>query len=410
MKRTLRIAALILVATQLVTTVCGQGISDRTFKYLTRINKMIEDEAYQEAYDTCLKIREYSMSDYDRSVIMNTEGNVLLSLERYQDAANVFIEVIEADELSDELIQNLKLNVGQIMISVENYEDGVKYLEWWLEAESEPSPEVLITIGSAWTQMGNYDKGLVYVERAIRDSDKKPEKSWLDLWLAIYFQKEDYDSCIEVLKEALVYYPDEKKYWSQLSGMHLQKEDDAGALASMRLAYVEGHLTKEKDLLQLVKLFYFLDIPYNGAEILRDNLNKGLISENEENYKLLAEGWLRSKEYDQALEAYKKADRYARTGEYDLYRAQIYMDSEDWVEASSALESAIQKGLPDEGMGLMMLVLVYYEQNLFDDALRSVKKAKDFPKYTKRAEEWEAYLEEEKIAYEYRTGGDENQS
>ena len=409
MIRKIRTVFFILLAAHLATAVWGDSISERTFKYVTRVQKMIEDEAYEEALDACLKIGEYGMPDYDRSAILSLQGNILISLERYREAADAYIEIVKLDAFEDERIQNLKLSIGQILVSIEEYQEGIKYLESWLEKEKNPSPESLITLGSAWTQIGEYDKGLAYVERAIKAAEK-PEKSWLDLWLAIYFQKKDYPSCIKVLQEALVYYPDEKKYWSQLSGMYLQNEDDEGALAAMRLAYMQGHLTEEKDLLQLVKLFYFLEIPYNGAKILEESMNKGLVKENETTCKLLAEGWLRSKENDKALEAYQKASRYAHTGEYDLYQAQIYLDTEDWPKASEALERALQRGgLPNEGTGIMMLVLSYFEQNRFDDALDAVRRAKEIPSVAKRAEEWESYLEEEKVAYQYRTAeGDQS--
>ena len=59
---------------------------------------------------------------------------------------------------------------------------------------------------------------------------------------------------------------------------------------------------KEETLENLSRLSFYLEIPYQAAELMQKNMDSGLVEKNEENLRLLLGAWTSAREFDQAIE------------------------------------------------------------------------------------------------------------
>lgn len=387
-----------LLSTILPALLNAQAISERTFKYIERVQKMMEAEEHQEALTYLNKVQEFKMTDYDTAVIAQAKGEVLATVEKYLEAAQSFEQALLLDVLGERSNQQLRLSTGQLYISEEQDHKGIAYLEQWIENEDEPRAEVLITMATAYSRLKDYPNALHYVERAIRSSEE-PRLPWYDLWIALNFNKGDIDACIVILQEVISQFPTEKKYWKYLSSMYLSKEQPSKSLAVLNLAYERGFVTQSKEILHLAKLYLFEGIPVKAADLLSKALEKGQIERTEKNFRLLAEAWYKSQEIDEAKGAFKSAGEMSDDGEHDLYRAQMHLDSEEYTQAIQALESAIEKGVKQQPNAIMMLAMANFQLKQFDKALEALEKAAAYPKIAEQSEQWRSFIIEEKQRY-----------
>ncbi len=395
--RTLRktVILLILASCSLPALLKAQAISERTFKYIERVQKMMEAEQYQDALTYLKKVQEFKMTDYDTAVIAQATGEVQATLERYLEAAQSFEQALLLDVLGERNNQQLRLSAGQLYIGQEQDEKGIAYLEQWLENEDEPRAEVLITMATAYSRLKDFPSALVYVEKAIRSTDE-PRLQWYDLWVALNFNSGKIDACIVVLEEVISKFPSEKKYWIYLANMYLSKDEQSKSLAVLKLAYDRGFVTEPREILRLARLYLFEGVPVKAGELLSQALDNGQVERNEKNFRLLAEAWYKSQEIDEAKGAFKNAGELAETGEHDLYRAQMHLDSEEFEAAVEALEKAIEKGVKQQAQAIMMLAMAQFQLRHYDQALAVLDKAAEFPKIAEQSKQWKGFIIEER--------------
>ncbi|MBK1875433.1 tetratricopeptide repeat protein [Pelagicoccus mobilis] len=387
-----------LASTLLPAILNAQAISERTYKYIERVQKMMEAEQHDEALTYLNRVQEFKMTDYDTAVIAQAKGEVLATVEMYLEAAQSFEQALLLEILGERSNQQLRLSTGQLYISEEHDEKGIGYLEQWIENEDEPRAEVLITMATAYSRLQDYPSALHYVERAIR-STEEPRLAWYDLWIALNFNSGRIDACIPILEEVISLFPSEKKYWNYLANMYLSKEQQGKSLAVLRLAYEQGYVSESRDILRLAKLYLYEGIPVKAADLLARALEKKQIEPTEKNYRLLAEAWYKSQEIDEAKGAFKSAGEKSETGEHDLYRAQMHLDSEEYEQAIEALEAAIKRGVKQQENAIMMLAMANFQIKRFDDALTALEKAKDHPKIAEQSKQWRVFIIEEKQRY-----------
>ncbi len=390
---------LILAACSLPALLNAQAISERTFKYIERVQKMMEAEEYQDALVYLTKVQTFKMTDYDTAVIAQAKGEVEATVEKYLEAAQSFEQALILDVLGERSNQQLRLSAGQLYIGQEQDEKGIEYLEQWIENEDEPRAEVLITMATAYSRLKNFPSALVYVERAIRSTDE-PRLPWYDLWVALNYNSGNIDASILVLEEVISKFPDEKKYWLYLANMYLSKDQQSKSLAVLILAYDRGFVTEPREIVRLAKLYLYEGVPVKAGDLLTKALDQGVIERNEKNFRLLAEAWYKSQEIDFAKGAFKIAGEFAETGEHDLYRAQMHLDSEEFAQAVDALEKAIEKGIKQQANAVMMLAMAHFQLRSYDEALAVLDKAAEYPKVADQSQQWKGFIIEERQRHE----------
>jgi tetratricopeptide (TPR) repeat protein len=154
-------------------------------------------------------------------------------------------------------------------------------------------------------------------------------------------------------------------------------EQEKKSLAVMQLAYAQDYLVSNSDLRALAQLYLYHSLPYRAGLVLEKASKDERIEEDAIFWEMLANSWLLAREFDRALtplqtgaEISEKGSLYARLG-------QLYLEREQWSDASDVLERAIAKGgLHDEHTTHLLMAISLYHQKKFQNAIKHLKIAR----------------------------------
>ena len=208
------------------------------------------------------------------------------------------------------------------------------------------------------------------------------------LLLALYMEKKEYKRAIPLLERLVTLYP-KKAYWMQISAVYNELGREVDALASQQLAYVQGLLTEDKELRRLAQLYLYHDLPYRAGVVLEGAIDEEIVEGNADAYELLGNSWLSAKEYDRALPPLQRAAELSETGDLYARIGRVYIQQENWSEATGVLEQAVEKGnLDDEGNTQLLLGVSLYNEGKLRSARSQFRKALDFENSQQYAEQW----------------------
>jgi tetratricopeptide (TPR) repeat protein len=188
-------------------------------------------------------------------------------------------------------------------------------------------------------------------------------------------------------------FPD-REYWQQLAGIYLALKRDERALTTFELAYRQGRLSREQDLLQLTQLYLGRGIPYKAARLLETEMERGRIGTGVRNLELLAGAWAAARERVRATAVYQRAMRAGGDAVIGLYLADLYIQDERWQEAAEVLEATLKRdGLSEPGDAWLLLGVAHYEEGSLDLARHAFDEAARFEPARTAAQDWLQHLQ-----------------
>ena len=370
-------------------------ISPWLYKKLKKTELLVANKSYQQA-EQKLKamLGDVKQKSYEHATVLRSLSSVYALKGQYKKAAETLSKSLALGVFPNDQEQQAILNLGQLYMATEQYSKAVKTLEPWLVKNSNPDVQINVLLANAYAQLKQFRKALPHIKRAIARS-KKPQESWYQLNLAIYFELENYSAAAGVLKSLVRLYPDKKAYWHQLSSVYQQLKQYKKAVSIKHLAYQKGFISSEKDVLELVNLFLYVGSPYKAAKVLTEGIKYKKIKSNSKNWETLAYAWRMAKEFDSAVKALETASKLNDKGSLYQQLGQIYVEQEKWSQAITSLNKAIGKGgLKNTGSTYLLLGMSYYEMKQLKLAKKSFIKAAQFSKNKKAARQWLEYIKE----------------
>jgi len=351
-------------------------VSEQLHKKLSAAHEALEADQYPEAAKILLDLerRASRMKPYERALIYQMLGMAEAGQEKYKEALVYFEKCLADEALPYGAIVSTRYTIAQLYMATEEYKKAVDTLEKWFEDVEEPNANAYYLLAAAYYQLDEIDKAIVPAETAIRIA-KKPKPPWLQLLVGLYYETKQYPKAVKPL-EALIMLDPKKSYWTQLSSLYAQLEEEDKSLAVMQLAYAQDFLTKDSDLRALAQLYLYHSLPYQAGKVLEKAGKDGFVKQDATYWEMLANSWLLARELDRAIEPLHtgaelsdKGDLYARLG-------QLYLEREQWVDAAKALRSAIEKGnLHDEPTTHLLLAISLYHQKQYQNSIRHLRVA-----------------------------------
>jgi len=374
-------------------------LSERTYKRLTTVHQLIGEKKYNEAMAILGPLNEGASPDsYEKAIILQTYGFIYAAQNNYDQALRYLEQALKLDVLPEEATSRLVYNVAQLHIALKNYRKGLNLLLEWFKTAEKPTPEAHALAAIAYAELKEYRPAIPHVRKAVELSSN-PQESWFQLWLSMHYELKEYPQAAEVLEMMVRRFPHRDKYWKQLSSIYLEIKQDDKALATMELAYTQGYVKEEKEILQLVNLYLFRKLPFEAGQVLEKALADGIVSGTQKNWELLGNAWMDAQENDRAIPALERAGGESKDGEIDLRVAYLYIEKENWNKAAEALARAVKKGgLKNTGMAYVMLGMSAYETKQYDKALNYFGQAKQFEKTRQTAGEWINHVQAEMSA------------
>lgn len=388
MKRLL-ITALAALACLVSLGASAQTLSEITYKRLTKIHELIGEENYVESLNRLDKlVPSVKRNAYEYAMVLQTYGFVWAQKGDYGKAAGYFQQAIDLGALPDAQVENMKYNLGQFHVAVEEYREGIQVLtDYMRTAKSPVPPQARVLLATAYAQTNQFRNALPPLTQAIKESSD-PQESWFQLKLAMHYELKDYPNSARTLLEMVGRFPLNKEYWKQLSGIFIQLRKDADAVAILALAERKGLLEEGKELLNLTNLFLYTDIPYKAGKILDQGLRQAKIEKTADNYELLANAWLGAKEADRAIEALEQASKRTRDGEVVLRLAYLYVEKEAWQKVIPTLEKARALGVKKPGDTALLQGIAATELGSHEEAIKAFGVAMKYEDTRKQAAAW----------------------
>jgi len=381
---------------------------------------------------TDLRNQKDSLKSYDRSVMWNAWGYVYFSQEKYIKAIEAYNYLLNEPEGTIPLRVSALLTLGQLYLSQEDYNKGIKYILQWMDEVETVTAQAWQLLGRAYYSVGDFNKAISSLENAIALAEEegyKPKESWYVILAASIGElkneigeKESYLRQLEIYEILVNLYP-KKLYFIQLGGIYNELGRERDYMITLKAAYQKDMLNRETEYLALAQLLLLNQNPYWAAEVLVSGQNKivtynetkkdevtgeeikiektgPVIKETEKNLKLLADSWRMAQEIDKAIPVLEKAAKMSKDGKSYVLLGNLYLSEDKIEQAIDSIKKGLKKG-KIEKISQVHLTLgqAYFELQKFDDAKKEFRvAARDKDKKVKTtANNWLKYTENEEI-------------
>jgi len=420
----------------------ARALSTSTAKKMAKVYEALEkvDEKGEPNPDmetvieilTDLRNQKDSLKSYDRSVMWNAWGYVYFSEEKYIKAIEAYNYLLNEPEGTIPLRVSALLTLGQLYLSQEDYNKGIKYILQWMDEVETVTAQAWQLLGRAYYSVGDYNKAISSLENAIALAEEegyKPKESWYVILAASIGElkneigeKESYLRQLEIYEILVNLYP-KKLYFIQLGGIYNELGRERDYMITLKAAYQKDMLNRETEYLALAQLLLLNQNPYWAAEVLVSGQNKivtynetkkdevtgeeikiektgPVIKETEKNLKLLADSWRMAQEIDKAIPVLEKAAKMSNDGKSYVLLGNLYLSEDKIEQAVDSIKKGLKKGKIDKISQVhLTLGQAYFELQKFDDAKKEFRiAARDKDKKVKTtANNWLKYTENEEI-------------
>lgn len=332
-------------------------------------------------------LKSKRLNKYEQALVYQMQGYLYAGDNQLEKAANSIEKALSIDALDTNVSNTLKYNLAQLWLSLERYKNASGLLEQWIVKQETPSADAYTLLATAYYFQQNLLQAEKQIIKAIALSET-PRKTQLELALVIYIEQEKYFPAIDLLEKHLPQFPDDARLWKQLANLYRNTRQDKKAASTLYLAY-EAKLLDEQDIVNLARLYFFLDAPYKGADLLSDALKKSLVENSADNLELLGQCWLAAREHTRAARAFGEAATLSNNADLYIKQAEIHLEQEQWQAAIDALEHTIN--LNDEKSrprAWLLKGIALYERRDYENSLEALGQALKSKKIKQQAGEW----------------------
>ncbi len=376
------------------------AMSQKVYEKLTEIQELVEEKNYANAQRMIDEMGKgkTKLSDYERAQIFNLEGYSYYLQERYAEAIKSYEKVLAQPDLPEALVLSTLKTMAQLQFTQEDYQGALVTIDRLMQAVTEPSADIFMLKGQALFQLERYDDALGPIKTAIdmyRDQGRPPKENWLLLLRVIYFERNDYDNMLKVVKELLVYYPKDT-YILTLAGIYSEQGDTKKQLALTEVLYEKGMLNSASNVTNLANLYLMHGLPYKAAVLLQTEMDKKVVEANERNLRLLSQSWYQAREDQKAIPPLKLAAGMSEDGELYIRLGQSHINLEQWKDAASAIQKGLKiGGLKRSDQANIMLGMALFNQKRLTQARRAFERANRDKRSARTASQWIQYVDSE---------------
>lgn len=292
-------------------------LSDRTFRTVNKVQELIATEKYSEALSKLSSALESTEKrKYDRAVLLQQMGFLYSLQDNYSKAAKYFADALSLDALPVPVAQQVRYSLAQLYLAEGQFKKSVSTMNEWFKiaetTEEKPQAHAYITLASAYIQLEDYKNAIPPTKKAIAMS-KDPSESWYQLLMSAHYELKQFKSVASVLKTLTTKYPKNKRYWTQLSGIYMELNQERNALSTLEMAHKMGLLEEEKEYLRLANFQAYQGVPYRAAKTLQAAFEEGHVERNAENLEKQGSFWQQAQELGHAIDTYQQAYNLAPT-------------------------------------------------------------------------------------------------
>ncbi len=369
-------------------------VSKSINKRLERAYHYMANNGYPDAIKLLKKTVESAGSNkFAKAKVTQTLAYAYAQSEKHDLARKAFESALKLDALPLQPTLQSMFALAQLKSLNNEKKAALKLMTDYMALTQKLSPEAFVFAATLYHEMGNKNKALEFVEKAI-NSSAKPKENWLTFAVSLHYEKQNYKKAEKYLKFLAAIAPTKKIYWSQLAGALINQNKETQATTIMSLAYHMGLLDKESEILNISSLYLSTDMPFEASKLLEKALKDKKVKESKKSLEMLATSLASARETKKAMKPLKRAAELADDGKLFAYYASLLLDQEKWQSALSAFQNAIKKGgVKDEGNLLVGQGIALLQLDKKEEAQSMFLKALTHDKVKKQASQWLTFLE-----------------
>ena len=389
------------------TSVKVPAMRNRVYTQLARAQKLADEGNGLEGFDVLDEVQDRidSLNSYERAMLWNFYGFMYYGNDDIASAIDSFEKVVSEKEIPNSLRLSTLYSLAQLSMQLQNFDQSLTFLGLWKESNpKEMTNTQQVLFAQVHYQNKQYKQSLSYVSKAIEQSEiakEVPKENWLVLQRASYFELKQPIDVTRVI-ESLVRYYNKPKYWLQLSAMYGEIGEEDKQLAVMESAWQAGYVTKSTDIITLVQLYRYHNVPIKAANLLAEAIDNGKVVAQEKYLDMLAQAYIAAKDDEKSIPVLIKAAEIGETGKFDAHLAQAYLNLEKWQLAINSADKALERGKLDsestEGNMYLVKGMAAFNLQNFEQSLVAFSQAKKVKSSAKTAKQWFHYVQKEQGA------------
>lgn len=352
-----------------------------------------------------------ALNSYEKAMVLRALAVVEFDSGNTKAAIGNVKQLLAQPNIPLGLEQSMRYFLAQMYYSQESYKDTIKNIGIWQRLVDAPSIQSYIMLAHSHLQLKQYDASLRNIDRAFalaRQKGKPAKESWYQIRLYVYSEQENPRKQLGVLKQLVNKWP-KKSYWMNMASVYGQLDRYKDQMHVLELAYGQGMLERESELVALAQMLNSNKMPYKAAKVMEKGLKEQKVTSSAKNLERLGEYWRLAQETQKALPVLAKAAKASSDGKAALRLGYLYFAQDKYQQAASAARSALNKGglkKPYEASLLLAQSLFYLERydqskQAFNRVLAQAKPYKNKKGLSKRpqeyrvAQQWLRYMESE---------------
>jgi len=376
------------------------AMREKVYKRLAEAQEMVEAGDTAGAEATLKELQGMrDLNSYEVAQIWTFFGYIYYSAENYPASIKAYETVLQQPDIPVGMENSTMYTLAQLYFTIEDYNKAEQMLRRWFKTAADPGPEPYILLGQAYYQLERYKDAIGPVETAIdlaRKSGREVKENWWLLLRVFYYELENYPKVVEIL-ETLVRQYQKKDYWVQLSGMYGELGHQRRQLGAYEVAYLQGWLESNAELVTMAQLFMQDNYPYKGAQILEKGLKEGKVTKDYKNYRLLAQAYQMAREDKKSILPLTEAAKLAEDGDLYYRLAQAYSNLDRWQDSVEAVDMAIQKGgMKRDDSAYVLQGMAYFNMDDLQKAEKAFQNARKDERSRRVADQWLSYIVNER--------------
>ena len=339
-----------------------------------------------------------ALNSYELANVYNLFAFLAYATEDYPQSLRYYEQVIAQPDIPLAMEINTRFTIAQLYFVQEKWQQGIDAMLVWFDLNEKPNAGAYVLLAQGYYQVKKYDLALENVETAIsmhEGEGKLPKEQWYNLARFLYFDKEDFDSALDVLNTLIIYYP-KKQYWVQASHLYGEKKEEQKQLALMEAAYEQGFLDRSSELVTMAYLYLNAEVPYYAGSVIEKGFKDELVDDKSKNYELGGSAWAQAREVEKSIPMMEQAAAKSDEGELYVRLGNVYLDGDQFTKAADSVNKGLKKGgvkRPDQAR--LVLGMAYFNLGEYDKARKAFRDAGKDERSEKYAKQWITYVTSE---------------
>ncbi|MEM9404015.1 MAG: hypothetical protein AAGA44_16205 [Pseudomonadota bacterium] len=375
----------------------AQAVGKEVYDRIQKAQEEVDAKNYNGALNILNSLRQKdSLTDYEKQQVLNYLGFVHYNMDNIAEAIRIYTEMLQIPTMEDQIRKTTIYTLAQLNTMEENYDAALRLIEEFFVLETNPAPEPYILYAQTLYQMERYADMVKPIETAMDVAvkrEKEVKEDWYVLLNFAYFQQENYAKVRDIQKILLVTWP-KKRYWFSLAGAYTELGEDQNLIYAYDAAHTQDLLEKESELVTMAQLFLQAEVPFKAASLLSSEMEKGRVSGEAKNHRLLSQAWQLAQEDEKAIPSLQAAAKATIDGELDIRLGNAYLNLGQYENCSESVQNGLRKGglkRPDNAQ--ISLGMCLYNQRKYRDAIGAFREAGKERRSSRIAAQWITVIE-----------------